>query len=98
MLLLALQIRSFTVSWIPPDVFNAPTVTYRIMYTPLGAENATFLMSEFIVNTTLVLDELLPFTDYSVAVQACSSVGCGPFSMETTNRTLEEGTCFEIKM
>ena len=47
------------------------------------------------IGTEFVVTELEPFTDYSVRVQACTIEGCGPFSNEIMNTTLQEGICNE---
>lgn len=83
-------IRSLTVSWMPPDFFNAPTVNYTVQYSMTGS--STELSSVVAVDTMVVIGGLAAFTEYSVAVQACSSAGCGPFTAPETERTQEEGT------
>jgi hypothetical protein len=40
---------------------------------------------------TVTITGLLPFTNYSITVQACSEAGCGPQSAEIIALTNEEG-------
>ena len=80
---------SLTVSWMPPDLLNAPTVNYTILYSMAGSpmERSITVAGD----TMAVIDGLTAFTEYSVVVQACSSAGCGPFTTPETERTQEEG-------
>ena len=43
--------------------------------------------------TSVVLDRLEPYANYTITVQACTAAGCGPFSEEINARTQEEGMC-----
>ena len=38
---------------------------------------------------------LQPFASYTVAVQACTNAGCGPFSGEIMAVTQQEGLCID---
>ena len=80
---------SLTVSWMPPDLLNAPTVNYAILYSMTGSP-----MERRITvggDTMAVIGGLAAFMEYSVVVQACSSAGCGLFTEPVTERTQEEG-------
>ena len=73
----------------PPDLLNAPTVNYTILYSMAGSP-----MEQSITvagDTTAMIDGLAAFMEYSVVVQACSSAGCGLFTEPVTERTQEEG-------
>ena len=83
-------IRSLTVTWTPPDIPNAPSVNYSVSYKLIDSVSSVNVESE-IADTTFVLTGLAAYTEYSVMVQACSSLGCGPFSEYVIQRTKEEG-------
>ena len=81
-------IGSLTVSWMAPDLLNAPTVNYTIQYSMTGSSAELSTATD---DTMVVIGDLAAFTEYSVVVQACSSAGCGPFTAPETERTQEEG-------
>ena len=81
---------SLTVVWLPPDVLNAPSVNYSLLYSIV---NSSSVPRAAVASDTMVLiDGLEAFTEYSVAIQACSVAGCGPFTLEVTERTQERRT------
>ena len=75
---------NLTVTWMPPDLLNAPAVNYTVMYSS---------PTDFIVtsDTMVVIGSLAAFTEYSVMIQACSVAGCGPFTTPEIERTQEQG-------
>ena len=83
-------IRSLTVTWTPPDTPNAPSVNYSVSYTLVDSYSSVNVESD-IADTKIVLTGLAAYTEYSVMVQACSSLGCGPFSEYVIQITKEEG-------
>lgn len=80
------------VSWAPPTYPNAPTLNYTVSY--VASSLASGERAEVTTGADevgVVIPGLLPFTNYSVTVQACSEVGCGLESEEIIKQTLEEG-------
>ena len=81
--------RTLLIDWVVPEVTNGPITSYNVVYmlVAMGTrmENST--------NTSLVLDRLEPYANYTIAVQACTAAGCGPFSEEIIALTQEEGMC-----
>ena len=73
-----------------PEVTNGPITSYSVvhMLVAMGTrmENSTNA-------TSLVLDRLEPYANYTIVVQACTTGGCGPFSEEIIALTQEEGMC-----
>ena len=82
--------RVLTVSWAQPTYLNAPTVNYTVTYYTTGSSEDTTVVTGP-DELRVVLPGLLPFTNYSVTVQACSEAGCGLASDVITQVTLEEG-------
>lgn len=86
------MLRTLVVTWNLPTYVNAPTVNYAVTYYAVtslsgGGMSLTTGPDEL----TAIVSGLVPFTDYSITVQACSEEGCGPESEEITQKTLEEG-------
>ena len=73
-----------------PEVTNGPITSYNVVYmlVAMGTrmENSTNA-------TSLMLDRLEPYANYTITVQACTAAGCGPFSEEINAQTQEEGMC-----
>ena len=73
-----------------PEVTNGLITSYNVVYmlVAMGTrmENSTNA-------TLLMLDTLEPYANYTIAVQACTAAGCGPFSEEIIALTQEEGMC-----
>ena len=65
---------------------NGPIISYNVVYSAEDAVPETNSTGD----TSILIQGLLPFINYSVLVQACTEVGCGPFSQQSA-RTLEEG-------
>ena len=79
--------RTLVVTWAQPTYPNAPSLSYVVTYTatPSGVEMAAMTQ-----DLTSSITGLSPFTNYSIAVQACSEVGCGAQSSEVMALTREE--------
>ena len=82
--------RSVTVTWLPPE--NVGSITdYEVKYFPvMGPCDITIVRVAGSALST-VAGGLSAFTEYGVAVRACSQVACGPFSSVIIQPTLEEG-------
>ena len=77
---------SLTVTWAEPASTNGEIINYNI-----SINDGAMLIESSGMGTEFVVTGLEPYTDYSVRVQACTSEGCGPFSNEILNTTLQEG-------
>ena len=77
------------VTWDAPSMLNAPTVTYILQYRIV--DNSSAIVVTGIVDAMFSIVDLKPFSNYSVVVQACSEVGCSPFTEEVTAVTIEGG-------
>lgn len=75
-------------------MLNAPAVTYILQYRIVG--NISAMTVTDVVDVMFSIVDLEPFTNYSVAVQACSEVGCSPFTDEMTAVTIEGGMCMSM--
>ena len=82
---------SLTVSWMPPDQLNAPSVNYTVLYFMVGSSTQISTTTVVGGDTVVEINGLSAFTEYSVMVQACSSASCGPFTAPEIERTQEEG-------
>lgn len=80
--------RTIHVMWQPPVVPSGPDLEYTVKYsiTGLGSESENVTQ-----NLSITLLDLQPFTNYSVSVQACTTVACGLFSDEVIVETEPEG-------
>ena len=79
---------NLTVTWEEPSSTNGEIINYKISIINDGA----IVIEGSGIGTEFVVTELEPFTDYFVRVQACTIEGCGPFSNEIMNTTLQEGS------
>ena len=75
-----------TVTWEEPTSPNGEIINYNI-----NINDGAMVIESSGIGIEFVVTGLEPFTDYSVRVQACTSEGCGPFSNEIMNTTLQEG-------
>ena len=75
-----------TVTWEEPSSTNGEIINYNI-----SVIGGAMVIESSGMGTEFVVTGLEAFTDYSVTVQACTSEGCGPFSNEIMNATLQEG-------
>ena len=85
--------RSASLEATPPPVTNGIIISYNVSYNVNGSMD--IMVMEF--NATMsqdlraTVEPLLPFTTYVFSVAACTSVGCGPFSVPEIITTLEDG-------
>lgn len=78
------------VTWDQPTYLNAPTVNYTVAYyRTTSSERVLQMTGPDQLGATI--SNLLPFTNYSITVQACSEAGCGLESDTVIQLTLEEG-------
>lgn len=82
--------RSFVVMWSPPNEINAPEINYTVR---LIRPNSNVMDFTGIRDEMRLLDDLMPFTNYSVVVFAVSEKGPGPTSETRTVMTLEDSKC-----
>ena len=70
-------------------------IIYEVQYEPL---QFTESLSTLVVNTTdmaINLTNLQEYVEYNISVRAYTSIGFGPFSIEITERTFEDGECLK---
>lgn len=72
----------------PPDKQNGYISQYILNVTALGIEFGTFVI--FSNTASIEIDNLHPYTVYTIAVAAETSIGVGPFSQLITVTTLED--------
>lgn len=77
-------------TWEDPDIVdqNGIITGYKINVTVV---NSGVSFQQTSTDSSLLLDNLLPFTTYSCRVAATTSVGTGPFSMAISFLTNEAG-------
>jgi len=82
--------RSATLIWNPPLPAdqNGNITSYVINANVVGSGETFQFISE---STIYEIDTLTPYTTYSFLIAASTSVGTGPFSIELTFQTPEEG-------
>ena len=76
-----------------PDVPNGIVIYYQVLYDIVRSSN-TMRMNFSTTNNMRLNDELrnlLPFTQYTFSVRACTIAGCGPASVDMFRTTLEDG-------
>ncbi len=75
---------------------NGVLISFEILYVPLE----TFLFSNKVntsaSNRSLNLTGLQEYVEYNISVRAYTSVGAGPYSMDVTVKTHEDGKCYYI--
>ena len=84
------QTGSLTARWSAPTMPNGIITEYILRYSP--SDGGSGRREEGITGTEFTLTGLVPYTSYTVSVQACTFEGCGPFSNEISAETLQEGT------
>ena len=91
--------QSLIISWSLPKNVDF-LVDYVIVYSPLKTPDISTRVRITGGALSAVIGGLSAFTEYTVAIQACSQAGCGPFSPTITQLTFEEGkhTAFGIIM
>ena len=77
----------------PPDVTNGIVIYFQVSYDIVGSGND--MEMNFSVTNNMQLNDqirnLLPFTQYTFSVKACTITGCGPPSVNIMRSTLEDG-------
>lgn len=81
------------VAWneIPPIDQNGIITTYEVLYTPKN--NFDGILSSKLINLTDnsgVLEELIPFVNYSISVRAYTTAGAGLWSEPATATTQQD--------
>ena len=76
-------------SWMPPEKLSSPSLVYVVSYRQTDGSMESLTSGED--RLEVAISGLLPFMTYFVTVKACSSVGCGPVSMEVSAVTLQGG-------
>lgn len=84
---------SFIVIWQPPanENQNGLILGYTVKIVDLSSNNETQI---YVTETTLEVFDLMPFTQYEVAIAAHNAAGRGPFSVIITVETEESGKHF----
>ena len=89
---------SLLVSWLPPSMPNGVLISYEVYYTgesslnPVPASFYHSLSSTISApNTSLVLSNLVPYSNYTISVRAFTSAGPGEYSEVIEDRTEEDG-------
>ena len=79
---------------------NGVLTVYEVNYTGVFSVNPvpdSFFQSLSITvsaeNTSLVLQHLVPYSNYNISVRAFTSVGPGKYSQGIEDRTEEDGEC-----
>ena len=79
---------------------NGVLTNYEVIYTGVFSVNPvpdSFFQSHFITvsaeNTSLELQHLVPYSNYTFSVRAYTSVGPGNYSKGIEDRTEEDGEC-----
>jgi len=78
-----------------PNTTSGVITYYEVSYQVTGSSNMVTILN---INTTMdnmplngTVSGLLPFTNYTFSVRACTTAGCGDPSEEVTQATLEGG-------
>ena len=87
--------RSFVITWSPPSELNAPEINYTVQ---LMGPNSNVAEFRGIQAEMYLLENLMPFTNYTVVVIAVSEKGPGPSSEMLTVETLEDSECTCVLM
>ena len=86
------------VTWLPPSTPNGVLSSYELYYrgeSSLNPVPASFIqplsLSVSAPNTSLVLSDLVPYSNYTISVRAFTSAGPGEYSDVIVDRTEEDG-------
>ena len=79
-------------TWEEPTSPNGEIINY------ISVNDGAIIRERSGMGTKFDVTGLEPYTNYSVKVQACTSEGCGPFSNEMMNTTLQDGDTHIIKI
>ena len=74
-----------------PTVTNGIIRYYEASYGVVGSDNDTVNITTDDQSLNGTIEMLLPFTNYTFSVRACTIAGCGPISNVVTEMTLEDG-------
>lgn len=87
-----LSATSILLAWQPLDVFdrNGIIKEYRVIYntTTLQTDGVVYLNNSVL---SLILQNLIPYTTYKIALSAATVVGFGPSNPNITWRTQQSG-------
>lgn len=84
---------SISVSWSPPSIRRGTITSYTITYyiTGDGPSSSAIVVEDDGSATSTVIEDLMKYTNYTVFVQASTSVGIGDSSDMVTVFTDEDG-------
>jgi len=82
------------ISWSPPPAErpNGEITYYKVHVVEVGLSDSDALVTKVRKGTSIVVDELKPWTDYKIWVHAGTNVGDGPRSDPIVACTGEDGT------
>ena len=88
-------LQSVTITWSLPLNVQSLSVDYEVRFSQVTTDpNVSTTVRVADGALSVIVGPLNAFTEYNVAVRACSQVGCGPFSPTIQQVTLEEGGLF----
>ena len=86
------------VTWMPLSTPNGVLIRFELQYTGISSVNpvpSTFYQPQFInvsfPGTSILLSDLVPYSNYTISVRAFTSAGPGEYSGEIEDRTEEDG-------
>ena len=89
------------VIWMPPSTPNGVLTSYEVYLTgvfSVNSVNTSFFRPFSVIistpTTSLVLSDLVPYSNYTISVRAFTSAGPGEYSEVIEDRTEEDGECF----
>ena len=89
---------SLLVEWVSPVIPNGVLTSYEVTYTGVTSVNPvpeSFVQPLSIAvsapNTSLVLSDLVPYSNYTISVRAFTNAGPGEYSEVIEDRTVEDG-------
>ena len=89
---------SVLVTWVSPFTPNGVLTKYEVTYTGVSSVNPvpdSFFQSLYITasapNTSLAVQQLVPYSNYTISVRAFTSGGPGEYSEQIEARTEENG-------
>ena len=72
---------------------NGIITNYEVQYEPLQFTDSFNTMFTNTTDMVVNLTNLQEYVEYSISVSAYTAIGFGPFSIEITERTFEDGRC-----
>ena len=89
---------SLTVEWVSSVIPNGVLTSYEVTYTGVTSVNPvpeSFVQPLSIAvsapNTSLVLSDLVPYSNYTISARAFTNAGPGEYSEVIEDRTVEDG-------